>query len=117
MQIPVYIDGKQEGTLTIEHEDAATVMDARLRDVGRVVRLTVFGDGEGYLGIPEPEEAGQLRLVRRLSANDMRAFPTAPEYAADRRLTAGKKLDPAPKPQPEKSGRHVIWHGGKPYYF
>ena len=117
MQIPVYIDGKQEGTLTIEHEDAATVMDARLRDVGRVVRLTVFGDGEGYLGIPEPEEAGQLRLVRRLSANDMRAFPTAPEYAADRRLTVGKMPDSAPKPQPAKPGRHVIWHGGKPYYF
>ena len=117
MQIPVYIDGKQEGTLTIEQEDAATVMDARLRDVGRVVRLTVFGDGEGYLGIPEPEEPGQLRLVRRLSANDMRAFPAAPEYAADRRLTGRKTPEPAPKPQAEKSGRHVIWHGGKPYYF
>lgn len=116
MQIPVYIDGKQEGTLSIEREDAATVMDARLRDVGRVVRLTVFGDGEGYLGIPEPEE-GQLRLVRRLSAKDMRDFPTTPEYAAERRLTGAKTPRPAAKPQPVMSGRRVIWHGGKPYYF
>lgn len=116
MQIPIYIDGKQEGALSIEREDTATVMDARLRDVGRVVRLTVFGDGEGYLGIPEPEE-GQLRLVRRLSENDMRAFPATPEYAADCRLTGAKTPRPAPKSQPAVSGRRVIWHGGKPYYF
>ncbi len=115
MEIPVYIDGKQEGTLTIERQGMTTVMDARLRDVGRVVRLTVFGEREGYLGVPEPED-GQLRLVRRLSPIDMRRFPSAPEYAADCRI----RKDAAPQREPEKrpaAGRHVIWHGGKPYFF
>lgn len=115
MQIPIYIDGKREGTLAIERDGAATVMDARLRDVGRVVRLTVFGEREGYLGVPEPED-GQLRLVRRLSPNDMRRFPSAPEYAADSRMKSGDARVPEPE-KPPAGGRHVLWHGGKPYFF
>ena len=44
MQLPIYIDGKEEGKLTIERQGAVTVMRAELNDVGRVVRLTVFGE-------------------------------------------------------------------------
>lgn len=113
MQIPVYIDGRQEGWLSIRREGAATVMDARLRDVGRVVRLTVFGEKEGYLGVPEPEEGG-LRLVRRLSPSDMRRFPAAPEYAANARLKDARPKEPEERPDPP---RHVLWQGGKPYFF
>ncbi|MCD7844307.1 MAG: hypothetical protein LUG57_00300 [Oscillospiraceae bacterium] len=65
MEIPIYIDGQREGTVSISHEGSVTVLDAALRDVGRVVRLRLFGDGEGYLGVPEPKE-GRLRLTKRV---------------------------------------------------
>ena len=44
MKLPIYIDGKEEGALTVERQGAATVMRADMRDVGRVVRLTVYGE-------------------------------------------------------------------------
>ena len=116
MQIPIYIDGNQEGTLTLERQGAATVMRADMRDVGRVVRLSVYGEKCGYLGVPEPE-GGRLRLTRRFSPMDMTRFPQSPQYAAEKPMD-GRKSPPPPKkdvgdPEPK---RHVLWMGGKPYY-
>ena len=123
MVLPIYIDGKKEGELTVEHRGAATVMQARLRDVGRVVRLTVYGEKAGYLGVPEPSE-GQLVLTRRFSPLEMNRFPRRPEYAAERPMEQGRPEEPAQsvpqKPQgefPQGAGRRVMWMGGKPYFF
>ncbi len=121
MVLPIYIDGKKEGELTIERQGAATVMRARLRDVGRVVRLNVYGERTGYLGVPEPD-GGVLRLTKRFSPMEMNRFPQRPEYAGDRPVERDR---PAEKPQkqtpqgdlPQGIGRHVLWMGGKPYFF
>ena len=117
MQLPIYIDGKQEGVLTVERQGTVTVMRADMRDVGRLIRLRLFGDGTGYLGVPEPE-GGRLRLTRRFTDLDMLRFPRRIDYAAERPLETGT---PAPPPEktPEETGekRHVLWMGGKPYYF
>ena len=117
MQIPIYIDGNQEGTLTLQRQGAVTVMEADMRDVGRVVRLSVYGEKCGYLGVPEPE-GGRLRLVRRFSPLDMARFPQSPRYAAEKPLDR-KKAAPAPQKPAETQAekRHVLWMGGKPYYF
>ncbi len=118
MQIPIYIDGKKEGALTVEREGPVTVMRGELRDVGRVVRLTVYGERAGYLGVPEPAE-GRLRITRRLSPMEMNRFPQHPEYAAegplDRPAPQTKRREPEEAAEPAR--RHVLWMGGKPYYF
>ncbi len=117
MLLPIYIDGVQEGTLTVERQGALTVMRADMRDVGRVVRLSVFGEKSGYLGVPEPQE-GRLRLTRRFTNLDMLRLPARIEYAAEGPLP-GKNVRPAPPKEPEtrEEKRHVLWMGGKPYYF
>ena len=117
MQLPIYIDGNQEGTLTVERQGTMTVMRADLRDVGRVVRLSLFGEKSGYLGVPEPQD-GRLRLTRRFTDLDMLRFPARIEYAAEGPLR--ERDDPPPaKTAPAEPGekRHVLWMGGKPYYF
>ena len=122
MELPIYIDGQQEGTLTWEQQGAATVMRADMRDVGRLVRLTVYGEKEGYLGVPEPQN-GRLRLTRRFSPMDMRRFPQRPEYAGERpRGAAAATPRPAPADAPPAANgdaprRHVLWMGGRPYFF
>ena len=117
MDIPIYIDGKKQGILTIEREGPVTVMTADMADVGRVVRLTVYGERSGYLGVPEPVE-GRLRLTRRLSPAQMRSFPRTPEYAAEGPMEGQKTPPQAPSaPKEAEQGEHVLWMGGKPHYF
>ncbi len=120
MQLPIYIDGTEEGVLTVERQGAVTVMRADMRDVGRVVRLRLYGDGEGYLGVPAPE-GGRLRLTRRLTPLDMRRLPQRPQYAAERPVSTAARPDQMPlepeKPTPPETARHVVWLGGRPYFF
>ena len=123
MELPVYIDGKREGTLTMERQGAATVIRADIRDVGRVVRLRLYGDGEGYLGIPVPENGRQV-LTKRLTALEMRRLPSSPTYAAESPMRGeARRAAPEPSRRPEhgetapERKTHVVWRGGKPYYF
>ncbi len=104
MEIPIYIDGKEAGRLTIAKQAARLVLTARLRPADRVVRLKIYGDGEPfYLGIPMPEE-GELRLSRKLTPTEARRLPEKPVYAAEAPLEAD-----AP--------RHVLRFRGRAYYF
>lgn len=114
MEVPIYIDGVAEGTVTLVQTGSAWTVAAQLRDVGRVVRLRLYGQaGQSlYLGVPVPEE-GALRLCRRLSSREGRALPSNPAYAAEKPLSSAK-----PQPiQPATTGRHVLWQGGRPYFF
>ena len=108
MEIPVYIDGEAVGSMTVERGGQWITVDARMRDVGRVVRLTVYGERAFYLGVPVPEGDG-LRLTRRLSPAEARRFPRTPSYAAEK---------PAELPETEaRAARRVLWLGGRPHYF
>ena len=104
MDIPVYIDGKNTGTVTITERNGEVIASASLDDPGRIVRLTLYGEGEAYLGIPEPKH-GRLFLEKRFSGAALRVFPQKPAYAAECRK---EKSNPK---------THVVWHGGKPHYF
>ena len=115
MEIPICIDGKRAGTLAIEGRGGGLFLDARMTDPGRVVRLRVFGEREFYLGVPVPEETGQLRLTRRLSPSEARRFPRRPGYAAE--SPRREPDEPASAPQEEAGRRRVLWLGGRPYYF
>ena len=115
MELPIYFDGRQTGTLTVRRrKDGGLCLDSLLEDPGRVVRLRVFGEREFYLGVPVPEgEAGTLRLVRRLSPGETRRFPRKPEFAGER-----TEDRPSPSEEPaEPPKRRVLWLGGRPYYF
>lgn len=116
MEIPIYIDDRQVGSLRVGKSGAYTVLRGEMEDVGRLVRLHVFGERDShiYIGIPEPEEE-KLVLLRRLSAGEMRQFPKKPEYCAERRRPKGKPAEKSPE-KPEAL-RHILWQGGKPYFF
>ena len=108
MSVPVYVDGEEVGSLTVERRGQWTVADVRMRPVGRVVRLTVYGEREFYLGVPVPEGDG-LRMTRRLTQTEARRFPRMPEYAAE-----GPQAFAEPGELP---ARRVLWLGGRPHYF
>lgn len=106
MQLPIIIDGTRVGTLQLRRQGNCVRAEARLKDMGRVLRLSVYGEGEEYLGIPEPREGGMFleKCLRRLPRN--------PEYCAERpRELPAEEKDEAPAP------RRVLWQGGKAHYF
>lgn len=110
MDIPIYIDGAEAGRLFMEKRGAVTWIRGDMEDVGRVVRLYLFGEREVYLGVPLPEE-GRLRLEKRVTPSEMRRFPRFPAYAAEE---PRREEDP---PDAGRRPRHVLWHGGRPYFF
>ena len=84
---PVRVDGRDAGVLTVSREGLWSVFSLRCADPGRLLRLSVYGDGaEGYLGVPEPE-GGELRLVRRFSAAQTARLPGRIEYAGEAGLS------------------------------
>ena len=123
MELPIFIDGKRTGTLSLSQQGRFWRAEAQLGDLGRVARLSVYGRGGSvYLGIPEPDGRGAMRLSRTL-----RTLPEGAEYCAEReaggarRETSAKEPEPEPEPtgapKAEKTARHVVWMGGRPYYF
>ena len=107
MRVPIYLEGEEAGELTLERRGAWTLLDARLRDAGRVLRLTLYGERPFYLGVPVPEGEG-LRLTRRLSAAEASRLPRTPTYAAEK---------PGDRPEAEPTPARVLWLGGRPHYF
>ncbi len=122
MDIPIYTDGRETGRLRMDKEGGHTVIRGEMEDPGRLVRLYLFGEREAYLGIPQPE-GERLRFCRRLTPREMSRFPKNPAYAAEERLASAPTQKPEPEPEAapaEKNAspaRHVVWMGGKAYYF
>lgn len=123
MEIPIYIDGAEAGTLALTQEGSGWTVQAKLRDIGRVARLTLYGAGGSvYLGIPEPQ-AGAMTLTKHLPA-----LKFIPEYCAETERRT-EESPPAPPreetpsppvteaPETERSAKCRVWLGGRPYYF
>ena len=119
---PILLSGEARGTLTVAKKGLFTEFDARFDDLGRLIRLSVYGGGrEGYLGVAEPE-GGALRLRRRFSRAAMNGFPEVIEFAAE----AGRKPPEAPAPneaavtparspekatpEPEEPNTDLLWY-------
>ena len=102
MEYPLYIDGNKSGKLTVTQKGLMTVFCAECPDIGKVTRISVFGDGKSYLlGVLLPDRKGMMRVERSLSRNALQSLPLNIEYAADREI---KPPSPAP---PDKDG--LLW--------
>ncbi len=104
MTVPVRLDGEKRGELTVTSEGLLRRFDARCADPGRLVRLSVYGQGkEGYLGVMEPEN-GVLVLHRKLSRAETEGFPDVIEYAAEARISDPVTAPPS-QPVPRREER------------
>ena len=107
MQYPILFDGEERGELEVREEGLMTVFEARCADPGHLVRLSVYGDGEGYLGVMAPR-AGKLHLQKRLSRLAMRDFPRGITHAGPAGVAVDgfERIVPAPKaetPEPAET--------------
>lgn len=101
MKVPIVIDGQETGKLEIEREGSYTLFRGRCADPGRLLRLSVYGDGrEGYIGVMMPE-GGSVTVKKRYSRFDLRSFPETVEYAGE----AGRL--PEKRAEPEKAACEV----------
>ena len=99
--LPVYIDGKNCGTLDIRQDVLVSVFTARcgIKPV-KPVRLYLYGGGKSaLLGTRRPDGSG-MSIVRRFSRAELRKLPENIEYAADR-------------PMRESGGSDTLWRRGK----
>ncbi len=97
MDLPLIIGGEKRGLLRVTQSGLYTVIEAELDGgAGTLVRLWAHGGGRSaYLGVMQPRGAG-LWLRRRLSRNELRAFPDPIESASDRETESPQAAGPEP---------------------
>lgn len=78
---PVMIDGAELGVLNVRQDGIMTVFEAQCADTGALVRLSVYGEKEGYLGVMLPNGNGQLTLHKRMSRAALQDFPATIQFA------------------------------------
>ena len=107
MTYPILVDGHRRGTLKTEQEGLLRCFEGECEEVGRVLRLSVYGGGrEGYLGVMEPKD-GRLTICRRLTRHDTETFPSTIRYAAE----AGQRVSsPFPPEREAPSGGDTLWY-------
>ena len=81
-EYPVVANGTEIGTLSVSKDGLMTVFDARCRDPGELLRLSVYGDKEAYLGVMTPDGQGEVRLHKRFSRAALADFPETIRFAA-----------------------------------
>ena len=77
---PVISSGETIGQIEITQDGLFTVFEAKCSDQGEILRLSVYGQTEGYLGVMQPEN-GWLTLKKRLSRAALKEFPESIDYA------------------------------------
>ena len=93
MDYPLLLKGEETGILHVEQQGLYTCMEARSVFREGLRRIWVQGGGqEAYLGLLQPAEGG-LYLRRRMSRQEMRAFPQMIQQASDRRLPPQEEVD------------------------
>ena len=99
MDYPLLLNGEEAGILHVERQGLYTCMEARSGFREGLRRIWVQGGGqEAYLGLLQPAEDG-LYLRRRMSRQEMRAFPQMIQQASDRRLPPQDVVDIIQKTQ------------------
>ena len=78
---PIIIDNQKTGQLEIRQSGIMTEFFGKCEDNGDILRLSVYGDKEGYLGVMIPAE-GMLTIHKKLSKNAMSEFPEKITHAA-----------------------------------
>lgn len=101
MEYPIYIEGRESGTLSETTEGLYTVFRADCPKRNGMIRLWLHGGGQSTcLGLLAPR-GERLVLTRRLSRQARAAFPRAIERVSDQpRAAAAQRMTPAPPPEP-----------------
>ena len=86
---PIMIDGSECGVLTVTKDGIMTVFEAKCADPGELLRLSVYGECEGYLGVMAPDKDKNLYLRKRMSRAALAAFPKKIQFAG----CAGLRLE------------------------
>lgn len=119
MDVPIFIGGREAGSLRVTRSGLYTVLEAQLpAGTGGLTRLWVHGGGKSaYLGVMQPWSAG-LWLRRSLSRAELRAFPDPIEFASDQETESGEQApdslhntgselpEAPPAPEPEEG---LVW--------
>jgi hypothetical protein len=101
-----------------------TVFEAGCEDTGKLLRLSVYGEREGYLGVMVPRD-GRLYLKKSLSRAALRSFPQqithagpAGETAAAARKDAAESKAARPASAAAESAKETAQaaerHGAEP---
>lgn len=93
---PILMHGEKTGELVVRHTGLLIEFEGNCTDPGELVRLSVYGDKEGYLGVMMPED-GKLHIKKKLSKHALRDFPVEITHAAP----AGMELE-----TPEKDAKN-----------
>jgi hypothetical protein len=105
---PIIIDGDTVGQLSVSLQGLMTVFEADVPDTGELLRLSVYGECEGYLGLMVPDGEGRQRLCRRLSRAALCCFPEAITHAGpaggavNKRPESGCMLEAEQVTEPEE---------------
>ena len=120
MEYPIFIKGRQSGTLTESAEGLYTVFHADCPGQNGLIRLWLHGGGQSAcLGLLAPR-GDRLVLTRRLSRQARAAFPRHIERVSDQPLEtqpgapAPKTVSPPPPPardEPETDGWRALPDG------
>ena len=128
-EYPIVVDGTETGTLRVLADGIMTAFDARCKDPGTLLRLSVYGEKEAYLGVMAPDGSGDVHLHRRLSRAALSAFPETIRFAgpagqeqsaqgsetktAEERSGAEKAAGDESLPCPEKGDTDAVrWRQG-----
>ena len=81
---PIYIDGIEQGKMTVHREGIYSCFDGEMRKQSGLVRLYIAGEGKtAYLGIAE-NTGDKTILRRRFSDAELKKFPGKIEYCTNR---------------------------------
>ena len=120
MEYPIYIEGRESGTLSETTEGLYTVFRADCPKRNGMIRLWLHGGGQSAcLGLLAPR-GERLVLTRRLSRQARAAFPRTIERVSDQpRAAAAPRTAPAPPPptpspapqEPDSEGWRALGDG------
>lgn len=96
---PILIDGEETGTLIVRREGIMTVFEAQCADTGALLRLSAYGEREGYLGVMMPDGGGRLMLRKRLSRAALADFPQTIRFAAPAGLKPAEPAEVVSEPE------------------
>lgn len=110
MTLPVYLDGREAGRLSLAGEGLYTRVSADCDAREGLSRLWLHGGGGSlYLGLLAPE-AGRLRLTRRFSRAELAALPGPLDCARDTpAVPAASPAPAAPPDEPEDAEEGLLW--------
>jgi hypothetical protein len=132
-EYPVLVNGQETGTLRVSKEGIMTLFEARCRDPGELLRLSVYGEHEAYLGVMMPDGKGEACLRKRLSRTSLAGFPESIRFAGpagmgdarvteepnqmqtDEKMQTQPPEEPAAEPashEPTESRAQIIWRHG-----